>query len=45
MVQTYVEEMYGCPSQRCERLVINDFRISRGRSKKYCGEVITHDMS
>ncbi|KAF3684046.1 hypothetical protein FXO38_00469 [Capsicum annuum] len=32
------------PVRRCERLDLDGFRRSRGRSKKYCREVIRHDM-
>ncbi|XP_009797977.2 uncharacterized protein [Nicotiana sylvestris] len=32
------------PVMRCERLAMESLRRGRGRPKKYCGEVIRHDM-
>lgn len=31
--------------QRCERLVMDEFRKGRGRPKKYWGVMIRHDMA
>lgn len=33
------------PERRCERLAMGGTRKGKGRQKKYCGEIVIHDMA
>lgn len=45
MVRVCKGEVHGCPNQRCEKMALRMIWRSKGRLKKYWGEIIKQDMT